>query len=105
MERVKNLTSKNFDEFIKSGVSVVDFSADWCNPCKILNPIFHEVANEIRGVRFGVVDVDKEGNIAQRFGVMSVPTIIFFKKGNEKDVIVGALSKDELLKKIKENSK
>jgi len=102
---VKDLTSKNFNEFIKSGVSVVDFSAEWCSPCKILKPIFHAVAGEIKGVKFGTVDIDKENDLAQRFGVMSVPTIIFFKKGEQIDMAVGALPKNELLKMVKANSK
>ena len=74
MKSVKNLTKKDFDGFIKKGISVIDFSADWCIPCKILKPIFQEVAKEVEGVNFGSVDVDKENDLAQRFYIMSVTT-------------------------------
>lgn len=105
MESVKELNSKNFDSFIKSKNTIVEFGADWCNPCKIFEPIFHAAAKDIKNVKFGSVDVDKENEIAQRFGVMSVPTVIFFKDGEQVDVEIGAISKEEFIKKIKENSK
>ena len=105
MDNLKNLNSKNFDAFIKSKYNVVEFGADWCNPCKIFKPIFHETAKSMKDVKFGSVDVDKENEIAQRFGVLSVPTIIFFRQGEQIDVDVGVISKEEFIKKIKENSK
>lgn len=105
MESVKELTSKNFDNFIKSGVVVVEFGADWCNPCKIMKPIYHEVANMVKSVKFGTVDVDKENELAQRFEVRSVPTIIYFKSGKQIDSEIGVISKNDLLKKVKENIK
>ncbi len=98
---VKSLTAKNFDDFIKSGVSVIDFHADWCNPCRILSPTVEKVSEEMKGVKFGKVDVDKESKLAQRFYVMSIPTLIFFKNREQIDRIVGAVSKEELIKKIK----
>ncbi len=96
----KNLTSKTFNDFIKNGVSIVDFSADWCMPCKIMSPIVDETANKIKNAKFGKVDVDKETELAQRFGVMSVPTLLFFKNKEQIDMTVGVVSKDELIKKV-----
>lgn len=98
---VKSLTAKSFNEFIKSGVSVIDFHADWCNPCRILSPTVEKVSEEIKGVKFGKVDVDKESKLAQRFYVMSIPTLIFFKNGEQVDRTVGVLQKEELVSKIK----
>jgi len=98
---VKNLTSKSFDEFVKGGKSVIDFYADWCNPCKILSPIVEELSGKLKDMKFGKVDVDKEDKLAQRFQIMSVPSLLFFKSGEQVDRVVGVLSKEELIKRIK----
>lgn len=97
---VKNLTSRNFDEFISEGKSVIDFHADWCGPCKILSPIIEKLSEEKKDIKFGKVDVDKENELAQRFYVMSIPTMIFFKDKNQVDRHTGTLSKEELAVKI-----
>jgi len=99
---VKKLTSKDFDEFIKSGKAIIDFYADWCNPCKISSPIIEELSNEIKDVKFGKVDVDKESELARRFYIMSIPTLLFFKNKERIDRVTGAIPKDELIEKIKE---
>ncbi len=98
---VKNLSVKNFDGFIKIGNNVVEFGADWCIPCKILKPNFEKASEEIDNVKFWNVDVDEENKLAQRFNVMSVPTLIFFKDNEQIDRMVGAISKEELVSKIK----
>lgn len=100
---VKNLTSKNFGEFIKKDSAVIDFSAEWCGPCKLLSPIFEQLADEIKGIKFGKVNVDNESELAQKFGIMSVPTLLFFKNGKNVDRTIGFLPKNELIKKIQEN--
>lgn len=97
---VKNLTSKSFDEFVKSGKGVIDFYADWCNPCKIMSPIVEDISGKIKDIKFGKVDVDKESELTQRFQIMSVPTLLFFKNKGQVDRIVGVLSKEELIKRI-----
>ena len=97
---LKNLNSKTFNELIKSGVSIVDFSADWCMPCKIMSPIVDEVAGKIKNAKFGKVDVDRETELAQRFGVMSVPTLLFFKNKEQVDMTVGVIPKEDLVKRI-----
>jgi thioredoxin 1 len=97
---VKNLTSKNFDDFISKGVCVVDFYADWCGPCKVVGPIVEELSGELKDFNFGKVDIDKENELAQRFQVMSIPTMIFFKKNEQVDRFTGALSKEELAEKV-----
>ena len=98
-----DLDKKSFDAFVKNGISVVDFWATWCGPCKIMGPIFEEAAGELKGkVSFGKVDVDSNHDLAQKFEVMSIPTTIFFKDGEVVDQEVGVSSKKELIKKIKD---
>ena len=100
---VLELDSKNFDKFIKEDKVVVDFWAEWCGPCKMMAPIFEESSEELKDkAKFGKVDVDKNSDLAQRFQVMSVPTTIFFRDGQQVDRAVGMLQKSDLAKKIKE---
>lgn len=95
------LNAEIFDDFISSGISVVDFWAAWCGPCRIMGPVFEETAGEMKGkVNFGKVDVDKEGELSQKFGVMSIPTMIFFKDGEMVDRVVGVLEKEELIERL-----
>ncbi len=98
---IKELNEKNFDEFISKGNCIVDFWAEWCGPCKMLKPVFDEVAKELKGkIKFGKVDIDSGQNIAERFGVMSVPTLIFFKEGEQVEVNSGFVDKKTLLRMI-----
>lgn len=97
---IKNLDSKSFDSFIKKGNSIVDFYADWCGPCKIMKPHFEKASEKMKGVKFGKVDVDAEGELAQRFQVMSIPTTIFFEDGEQVDRYTGALDFDEIKRMI-----
>ena len=92
---IKNLTSANFDEFFAKSKIIVDFYADWCGPCKIIGPIMEELSDEVKDVKFGKVNVDKESDLAQRFNVMSVPTLIFFKNKKQIERTTGVISKDE----------
>jgi len=103
-DHVTALKDGNFDSFISKGNVVIDFWAEWCGPCKILSPTVDQVAGEMKGkVKFGKVDVDAESDLAQKFEVMSIPTLIFFKDGEMVDRSTGAIPKETLLKKIKEH--
>lgn len=99
---VKNLDSESFDDFISKGNALVDFYADWCGPCKIMKPHFEKVAKETKNVKFGKVDVDANQDLAQRFQVMSIPTTIFFKDGEQVERHSGALREDDLKEAIDE---
>ena len=90
----------NFDEEIKSGIVVVAFFATWCGPCKMLSPVMDEVESEITDVKFLKIDVDKEEELARRFSVMSIPTIIVFKDGKIMSQHVGFMTKDEIIEMI-----
>lgn len=100
---VININSSNFDEIIKSGVVVVDFFANWCGPCKMLSPIIEEVSNEMNDVVFAKINVDESSDIAGKFSVMSIPTLIIFKDGVSVSKNVGFLSKSELKEFVMQN--
>ena len=99
------LTSANFDETVKSSTTpiVVDFWAEWCGPCKAIAPVLTEIAKEQVGVvAIAKLNVDDHGDIAQRFGVMSIPTLLVFNNGEMKKKMVGAKGKAQLLAEIAE---
>ena len=103
---VVNVTAKNFEnEIAKSALPVlVDFWAEWCGPCKMMSPIIDEIANDLKGqLKVGKVNVDEEQDLAGKFSIMSIPTFLIFKKGEAIEQIVGAMSKDHLIAKIKES--
>ncbi|MDP1696045.1 MAG: thioredoxin [archaeon] len=103
MGSVTELKEANFDDFISEGKVIVDFWAEWCGPCKMLSPIVDELAKEMKGkVHFGKINIDKESDLAQRFEVMSIPALLFFKDGEHIDSTMGAMPKEELKKRINE---
>ena len=80
---------------------LLDFYADWCGPCRMVGPIVSEIANERGDVKVGKINVDDEGELAERYHVMNIPTLIIFKNGEEKERMVGVQSKDLLESKLK----
>ncbi len=97
------LTKDNFEnEVINSDKPVlIDFWASWCGPCKMMSPIFEEVAEEVEDVKFGKVNVDEESEIAEKYSVMSIPTLVLIKGGKEVLRSVGVKPKREILNMIK----
>ena len=98
---VEELSKNGFNDFIKSGVCVVDFFAEWCMPCVMLSPIIEELADKIKGVNIGKVNIDDNKETADKFDVMSVPTLIVFKDGKEIDRMVGVLPAEQLEGKLR----
>ena len=94
---IKHLENENdFDTIIKSKI-LVDFYADWCGPCKMIGPILEELTD----IDVLKVNVDEFQDIANRYGVMSIPTLILFQDGNEKAKLIGLKSKEEIEEIIK----
>ncbi len=99
---MKIVKTNEFDDVVKDGVVLVDFFADWCGPCKMIAPLLTELSSELEGTAEIVkVNVDEEGTLAQRFDVMSIPTLILFKDGKPVGRKTGFLPKPELEKFIK----
>ena len=94
------LINENFDELINEERVLVDFFAEWCGPCRMLSPIIDEVATE-QNIKVVKVNVDNHEDIAKKYGIMSIPTIILFKNGEEVNKNIGLLSKEDLLEFIK----
>ena len=83
-EHVKHFSEKEFNEKIKSGLVLIDFFAQWCGPCRMITPVLEELAEEMQGkVTIAKIDIDKEVNLASRYQVTSIPTLILFKNGME----------------------
>ena len=101
--KIKEISSDEFDKFIRDDKTVIDFWAPWCGPCKMMGPVFEEAAGDLKDkAKFGKVNVDESSDLAQRFGIMSIPTIMFFRDGQLVDKVVGVLLKEELIKRVKE---
>ncbi|MGX3098320.1 thioredoxin [Helicobacter sp. 23-1046] len=101
MGKYIELKESNFDQEISSGISLVDFWAPWCGPCKMLAPVIDKLAEEYEGkAKICKVNTDEEGNLAAKFGVRSIPTIFFIKDGEVIDQIIGAVSESALKEKL-----
>ncbi|MCI0652155.1 MAG: thioredoxin [Planctomycetes bacterium] len=100
---VLDLTSANFESEASTGALLVDFYATWCAPCKTIAPIVEDLATNYRnqGLKVGKVDIDQAADLAVRFGILGVPTLVFFKGGKKVDQLVGPHSKPVIEKKIK----
>ena len=96
------ITVENFEsEVMKSDKPVLlDFWAEWCGPCKMLLPVMDEVAAELDDVKIGKVNVDEQRQLAEKFGVMSIPMLILIKNGEVMDTSVGARPKQQILEML-----
>lgn len=103
-ENIKKLNDDNFDEGVKNGVTLVDFHADWCGPCRMLAPVLEKVANESNDAEFAKVDIDQSQKTASSFQVTSVPTLILFKNGEEVGRLIG-LRDEETIKEFVSSAK
>lgn len=99
-----HLTTANFRKEILEyeGTAMVDFWASWCGPCQMVGPVIEEISNEVKDVKVCKVNVDEQPDLAGKYNVMSIPTIIIFKNGEPTTVSVGAKQKAELLALLRE---
>jgi thioredoxin 1 len=95
------------EEVVKSTQPVVvDFYADWCGPCKMIEPVIHQLSEEYKGrVKFVKVDTDNNQELAAQFGIMSIPTVMFFAKGKVEDIVIGAVPSAVLKTKVENLTK
>lgn len=107
-EKVTKIGGKAFqkDVFESAQPVVVDFYADWCGPCKTVSPVLEGLSTEYGGrVKFVKLNVDDDPEIAAKFGIMSIPTVIFVSKGKVRDAIIGAVSAASYRQKLEETLK
>ena len=100
---VIKLTKDNFDqEVMQSDKPVlIDFYADWCGPCKMMSPVVEEVSDEMPDVKVCKINIDEEMDLAQKYGVMSIPTLILFKNGQAAQRLVGVRPEEEIRELLK----
>ena len=100
---VLKITNENFEEEVMKSEKpvIVDFYADWCGPCKMLAPIIEEIANENEDIKVVKVNVDEAQDIAVKYDVMSIPTTVVIKNGQEVDRTVGYVGKETILNMVK----
>jgi len=92
MSKTVELTDSDFDKFVKENENVVvDCWAAWCGPCRMLSPIIEQLAEEKTNIAFAKLDVDKNRAVSMRYGIMSIPTLLYFKNGALVDKTLGAL--------------
>lgn len=101
---VKKITTSEFNSMDKSGISVLDFNAVWCGPCKMLGPVLEEVSEEMAdNAKFYSIDTDENPDLAREYGIMNIPAIVVLKDGQKVDMNVGFVPKDTLKDFISKN--
>jgi len=89
-DKIKYLNDQNFNESIAQGLSLVDFYADWCGPCRMIAPIMEQLADEMAGkVTVGKLNIDENQKVTSEYNVTSIPTVILFKDGKAVQTVVG----------------
>jgi thioredoxin 1 len=102
-DEVVELTNAKFDGFIGEGLVLVDFFAEWCMPCLMMEPITVELAEKFAGkIKFGKINIDNEKGLSHKYNIKSIPNFILFKGGEVVDQFVGAMSQDDFEDKLRE---
>ncbi|MBE7087913.1 MAG: thioredoxin [Clostridiales bacterium] len=102
---IKQVNTQQFDELLKGSMPIVcDFFATWCGPCKMLAPVMEQISEELKMQAYFVkVDIDDNMELAARYGIMSIPTVMIFKNGEEVAKTMGFMPKSEAIKFVQNN--
>lgn len=100
---VMTITKDNFEaEVLKAEQPVlIDFWAAWCGPCKMMGPVIDEIAGEHENVKVGKINIDEQQELAMKYGIMSIPTVVLFENGQPKETSVGLVPKESIEKMLK----
>ena len=96
---VMTITKDNFEQEVlkASGPVLIDFWAAWCGPCKMMGPIIDQIEAENSNIKVGKINIDEQQELAQKFGVMSIPTLVVFENGEPKKTSVGLVPKEQIV--------
>ena len=101
-DKVPELSEKEFNDFIKEDLVLVDFFADWCMPCLMMAPIMDEISEKFKAkIKFGKVSTVDNPNLAQKFNIVSIPNFILFKDGKQIEQFIGSMSSEDFERKLK----
>jgi len=101
-KNVPELSSSEFNEYTKEGLVLIDFFAEWCMPCLIMSPVIEELSNKFVGkIKFGKINVDDNGALAQKFNIASIPNFVLFKDGKQIEQFIGSMSEEDFEEKLK----
>ena len=98
---VKQITEKELDEIIKNGKVLVDCFATWCGPCRMLSPILDNLSEDVKDYNFYKIDIDNAPEVASKYNIMSIPTILIFNDGKLVNTVIGLKSLDEIKELLK----
>ncbi|OFW16819.1 MAG: thioredoxin [Acidobacteria bacterium RIFCSPLOWO2_12_FULL_67_14] len=103
-DKLKTLTDSNFEQEIKAGVTLVDFWAEWCGPCRRIGPIVEELAGELDGrATVAKLNVDENPSVPGRFMIRGIPTLLVFKNGQLADTLVGLAPKEDIKRMVEKH--
>lgn len=103
-DKIPELTNGEFEKFIKEGVVLIDFFAEWCMPCVMMAPVLEDLCDEFKGkIKIGKVSVDDNQALASKFSVTSIPNFVLLKNGKVVEQVIGSMTQEELSKVIKDN--
>ena len=100
-DNVTELTNNEFEDFIKEGFVLIDFSAEWCMPCTMMAPVIEKLSEKFKGkIKFGKVNVGENQEISQKFNVSSIPNFTLLKDGKQIEQFIGSISEEEFEEKL-----